>query len=49
MTRVTVTAKCQATIRRDILNHLGVRPGDRIELINEAIAEAWSEAGQRSR
>lgn len=49
MTTVTVTAKGRVTIRRGILNHLGVRPGDRIELINEAIAEAWSEAGQRSR
>lgn len=88
MTTLTVTAKGQVTIRRDILNHLGVRPGDQIELdllpggkaelsaakpkgsfrdiqgflkgkahgavltieeINEAIAEAWSEAGQAPR
>jgi hypothetical protein len=30
MTTLTVTAKGQVTLRRDLLNHLGVGPGDRI-------------------
>lgn len=30
MTLLTVTAKGQVTLRKDILEHLGVRPGDRI-------------------
>ena len=29
-TTLTVTAKGQVTLRKDILEHLGVRPGDRI-------------------
>jgi AbrB family looped-hinge helix DNA binding protein len=28
MSRLTVTAKGQVTLRKDILNHLGVRPGE---------------------
>jgi bifunctional DNA-binding transcriptional regulator/antitoxin component of YhaV-PrlF toxin-antitoxin module len=30
MGTLTVTAKGQVTLRKDLLNHLGVRPGDRI-------------------
>lgn len=30
MTTLTVTAKGQVTLRKDLLAHLGVRPGDRI-------------------
>ncbi len=30
--RLTVTAKGQVTLRRDVLRHLGVRPGERIVL-----------------
>jgi bifunctional DNA-binding transcriptional regulator/antitoxin component of YhaV-PrlF toxin-antitoxin module len=30
MTRLTVTAKGQVTLRKDLLNHLGVAPGERI-------------------
>ncbi len=29
-TTLTVTAKGQVTLRKDILEHLGVRPGDKI-------------------
>ena len=30
MGRLTVTAKGQVTLRKDILNHLGVRPGETV-------------------
>ena len=30
MSRLTVTAKGQVTLRRDILSHLGVRPGEAV-------------------
>lgn len=30
MTTLTVTAKGQVTLRKDVLEHLGVRPGDKI-------------------
>ncbi|MEI9852563.1 MAG: AbrB/MazE/SpoVT family DNA-binding domain-containing protein [Sphingomonas sp.] len=30
MTVLTVTAKGQVTLRKDILEHLGVRPGDKV-------------------
>jgi len=29
-TRLTVTAKGQVTLRKELLDHLGVRPGDRV-------------------
>jgi bifunctional DNA-binding transcriptional regulator/antitoxin component of YhaV-PrlF toxin-antitoxin module len=32
MTTLTVTARGQVTFRKDVLHHLGVRPGDKIEL-----------------
>ena len=32
MTTLTVTARGQVTFRRDVLQHLGVRPGQKIEL-----------------
>jgi AbrB family looped-hinge helix DNA binding protein len=32
MTTLTVTAKGQVTLRKDVLNHLGVQPGDKISL-----------------
>jgi AbrB family looped-hinge helix DNA binding protein len=32
MTSLTVTSRGQVTFRKDVLRHLGVRPGDRIEL-----------------
>ncbi len=32
MTRLTVTAKGQVTLKKDVLQHLGIKPGDKIEL-----------------
>jgi len=32
MPTLTVTAKGQVTFRKDVLKHLGVQPGDKIEL-----------------
>ena len=32
MTMLTVTARGQVTFRKDVLQHLGINPGDRIEL-----------------
>ena len=32
MATLTVTAKGQVTFRRDVLQHLGIRPGEKIEL-----------------
>lgn len=32
MTQLTVTAKGQITLRKEVLQHLGVRPGDRVEV-----------------
>ena len=29
---LTVTAKGQITLRREVLEHLGVRPGDKIDV-----------------
>jgi bifunctional DNA-binding transcriptional regulator/antitoxin component of YhaV-PrlF toxin-antitoxin module len=32
MTTLTVTARGQVTFRKDVLQHLGIRPGDKIDL-----------------
>lgn len=32
MATLTVTAKGQVTLRKDLLEHLGVRPGDKLSL-----------------
>jgi bifunctional DNA-binding transcriptional regulator/antitoxin component of YhaV-PrlF toxin-antitoxin module len=32
MTTLTVTARGQVTFRKDVLHHLGIRPGEKIEL-----------------
>jgi len=32
MTTLTVTARGQVTLRKDVLQHLGLQPGDKIEL-----------------
>jgi AbrB family looped-hinge helix DNA binding protein len=32
MTTLTVTERGQITIRKDVLKHLGIKPGDKIEL-----------------
>jgi AbrB family looped-hinge helix DNA binding protein len=29
---LTITAKGQVTLRREVLDHLGVRPGDKVEI-----------------
>lgn len=41
MTTLTVTAKGQVTLRKNVLEHLGIRPGDKIEvdLLPEGRAE----------
>lgn len=32
MARLTVTARGQVTFRREVLRHLGIKPGEKIEL-----------------
>ncbi len=32
MNTLTVTARGQVTFRKDVLNHLGIKPGEKIEL-----------------
>ncbi len=32
MTILTVTARGQVTLRKDVLQHLGIKPGEKIEL-----------------
>jgi bifunctional DNA-binding transcriptional regulator/antitoxin component of YhaV-PrlF toxin-antitoxin module len=32
MTTLTVTARGQVTFRKDVLQHLGIKPGERVEL-----------------
>ncbi len=32
MTTLTVTAKGQVTLRKEVLRHLGIKPGDKIEV-----------------
>lgn len=32
MTTLTVTAKGQVTLRKNLMEHLGIRPGDKIEV-----------------
>ncbi|MEO6967539.1 MAG: AbrB/MazE/SpoVT family DNA-binding domain-containing protein [Rhodanobacteraceae bacterium] len=32
MTALTITGKGQVTLRKDVLRHLGIKPGDKIEL-----------------
>jgi bifunctional DNA-binding transcriptional regulator/antitoxin component of YhaV-PrlF toxin-antitoxin module len=32
MTILTVTTRGQVTLRKDVLQHLGIRPGEKIEL-----------------
>jgi antitoxin PrlF len=41
MTTLTVTAKGQVTLRKNLLEHLGIRPGDKIdvELLPDGRAE----------
>ena len=32
MTQLTITAKGQVTLRKDLLNHLGLKPGDKLDI-----------------
>ena len=45
MTTLTVTARGQVTFRKDVLKHLGVRPGGKIhlDLLPEGRAEVTAE------
>jgi antitoxin PrlF len=33
MSKLTITSKGQVTLRKDLLRHLGVHPGERIEIV----------------
>lgn len=33
MTKLTITAKGQVTLKKDVLAHLGVSPGDKVEVL----------------
>jgi bifunctional DNA-binding transcriptional regulator/antitoxin component of YhaV-PrlF toxin-antitoxin module len=50
MTILTVTARGQVTFRKDVLQHLGIRPGDRIrlDLLPDGRAELKAERPQGS-
>jgi len=50
MTILTVTARGQVTFRKDVLQHLGIRPGDkiRLELLPDGRAELKDERPQGS-
>ena len=50
MTVLTVTARGQVTFRKDVLQHLGIRPGDkiRLELLPDGRAELKAERPQGS-
>ena len=45
---LTVTAKGQVTLRKDVLRHLGVRPGDRlsVNLLNDHRVELRPKPGK---
>ena len=42
MTTLTVTARGQVTFRKDVLQHLGIKPGEKIELDYCQMAEVCS-------
>ena len=50
MTTLTVTARGQVTFRKNVLNHLGIQPGDRIrvDLLPDGRAELRADAPQGS-
>jgi bifunctional DNA-binding transcriptional regulator/antitoxin component of YhaV-PrlF toxin-antitoxin module len=50
MTVLTVTARGQVTFRKDVLQHLGIRPGDKIRLalLPDGRAELKAERPQGS-
>lgn len=45
---LTVTAKGQVTLRKDVLQHLGVRPGDKlsVDLLNDHRIQLRPKPGQ---
>ncbi|MDE1150087.1 MAG: AbrB/MazE/SpoVT family DNA-binding domain-containing protein [Azospirillaceae bacterium] len=45
---LTVTAKGQVTLRKDVLDHLGIRPGDKLEvdLLPSGRAQVRARPGQ---
>lgn len=47
MTTLTVTARGQVTLRKDILQHLGVAPGDQIDVDLLPNAQAELRAARR--
>ncbi len=47
-TTLTVTAKGQVTLRKDVLEHLGVAPGDKIEVDLIAPGRVEMRAARRS-
>ncbi len=49
MTTLTVTAKGQVTLRKNLLEHLGIRPGDKIEVDLLANGRAELHAAKKSR
>ena len=50
MTTLTVTARGQVTFKKDVLKHLGIRPGDKIhlDLLPDGRAELRAERSQGS-
>jgi AbrB family looped-hinge helix DNA binding protein len=50
MTTLTVTARGQVTLKKDVLKHLGIRPGDKIhlDLLPDGRAELRAERPQGS-
>lgn len=44
MTTLTVTARGQVTFRKEVLRHLGIKPGEKItlELLPEGQAALWA-------
>jgi hypothetical protein len=50
MKTLTVTARGQVTFRKDVLQHPGIRPGEKIELEQqpgwEGYAQGWAATGQ---
>ena len=46
MTTLTVTARGQVTFRKDVLQHLGIRPGEKIELEKQPDGEVTLRAAR---
>ncbi len=48
MTNLTVTTRGQVTFRKDVLQHLGIKPGDKIELNKEPNGRVVLRAARRT-